>query len=79
MLTTPAQLLRAGIIDLATAFQLGTRECKLAVDLETGAYLVGTNGRGKGGLQRFYLHSGDGKRKLIRAYTVQEAIEEANR
>lgn len=76
MLTDLAQLHRTGAIDLPTWFEQAVRLQRLALDLETGAYLTASDGRGKGGRNRYYLMT-QSSRRLIRAVSDEDAIAQA--
>jgi hypothetical protein len=78
MLTDLATLHREGQLDLPTWFEQAVRLQRLALDLETGAYLIASKGRGKAGSNKYYLIEG-GRRRLIRATSDGDAIAQANK
>lgn len=76
MLTDLATLHRTGAIDLPTWFEQAVKLQRLALDLESGAYLIASGGRGKQGRNRYFLHRA-GCRKEIRAVSNEDAIAQA--
>lgn len=63
-------------LDITTWWDYSISRYAVALDTSTGEYLTASDGRGKGGRNKFFLKNAEGKTiKQIRAGNLAEAIE----